>query len=211
MSWNTTIHLSDDRFEIREAILRYIYEHAFNDGGGAKWINAMCLYEYLRVTEDDEQNLRVVYDGLNYLYKKGYVRHPPLPTIHDRQEEDLPELGAVGLTIKGVDHIEEGLSLRPKEILAQRVPLEESIHPYSKLRLAFGCLVAVAGVTVLFVPPVRTWHWLQSHPNRIGVIAAWIVMVLGTSWAIADLKRQQFALGSVVLGALLVLIQILGK
>ena len=75
-----------------------------------------------------------------------------------------------------------------------------------------SCLfLATLSLSILFLPQLQSWKWLQNHPNKLGLQGAWIIFILGASWAILDPKRRSFAFTSVALAAVLVGIQIVGR
>jgi hypothetical protein len=75
---------------------------------------------------------------------------------------------------------------------------------------ALGVIVLIAGLVTTFVvlPQVP---WFDTHPSKTGLYLAAILITGALSWAIADSnrKRKAFALGTVVLGVLIQLIQVL--
>jgi len=84
-----------------------------------------------------------------------------------------------------------------------------------KLTLAkwlWATLVVVIGGIVLFViPSVFPSKWLNDHPNRLGLYGCIVCIVLAVAWAIVDSKRRKFAVGTVLVGAIFVLLQIIGR
>jgi hypothetical protein len=88
---------------------------------------------------------------------------------------------------------------------------EELEHTRFLSRLSIGLLSATIGIgVILLASSVLGWAWLDHHPNRLGLYSSAVLIVCGFSWAIMDSRRRQFALGSLALGALLVLVQIIG-
>jgi hypothetical protein len=81
-----------------------------------------------------------------------------------------------------------------------------------QIRLLTSLLVLVSGLTLVYlVPRVFRWPWLDNHPDRLGLYGCATVIVLSISWAIVDKQRRVYALGTMAGGALLVLLQILGR
>lgn len=75
---------------------------------------------------------------------------------------------------------------------------------------ALGAIVLIAGLVTTFevLPQVP---WFDTHPSKIGLYLAAILITGALSWATVDsnTKRKAFALGTVVMGVLIQLIQVL--
>lgn len=81
-----------------------------------------------------------------------------------------------------------------------------------RARLVLAIVVElVAILAVLFGPDLYNWSWLLNHPSRLGIQGACIIMATAASWAIADRNHLRSSLGTLGIGALLVLVQLLGK
>jgi hypothetical protein len=79
-------------------------------------------------------------------------------------------------------------------------------------RIVSGSLFAVASILlVLLIPKFIVWRWLEEHPNKLGLYACTIAFLCGVGWIIADAKRRKYALVSLLLPALFVLFQIIGR
>jgi hypothetical protein len=76
--------------------------------------------------------------------------------------------------------------------------------------IASTAFVAV-GIASLVVMNWIPWQWLAEHPSRLGVNGCLGLAVCGGGWAIFDHRRRKLAIGSIVLGAVLVLLQIIGR
>jgi hypothetical protein len=74
--------------------------------------------------------------------------------------------------------------------------------------LAFATLALIG---TLFAPKYLAWSWLENHPNKVGLHACAIAIVIGISWAIADQKRRNLALYTLFVPTLIALLQILGR
>lgn len=75
-----------------------------------------------------------------------------------------------------------------------------------------GLLAATIGVSaLLLLPLLLRSKWLDEHPNRLGLYGCALIIIFALSWAIAHRRARKQALGVVGFGALLVLLQILGK
>lgn len=80
------------------------------------------------------------------------------------------------------------------------------------LRFSVSALVLVIGLAALFLLPVAyNISWLLNHSNRLTIYAGSLLALGGVCWAIADgdKTRRWFALGTVAVGAVLVVIQAL--
>lgn len=112
-----------------------------------------------------------------------------------------------------VEFSRRGIFARRKPRSKARETSSSNITKRRRLLLHFvaGLLVATFGVGLLFLPQVQSWQWLQQHPNRLGLYAAYIVLVLSISYAIADSKRRAYALVSVIIPVIIGLVSILGK
>jgi hypothetical protein len=170
------------------------------------------------------------------------VNHNHINRLHDYQEDELNKMRDKYLEIKperlfdiidtklqdafaeSVLHAQRWDDARGKQInssnqiaadISVKAPDFQANKPrrHFLVRVTVGGIFAVMGYGVLFLPEVRTWTWLQNHPNRIGLYLADIAIVSGITWAIIDSnsKRRGYILGSIILGVMLVVIQIIGK
>jgi len=82
----------------------------------------------------------------------------------------------------------------------------------TKLRFFAGVIVGILGMLIVWLyPSVITWDWLESHPNRLGLLVAVSIIIVGLAWAIADKERRKGAtISTLVIGAILVIPQIIG-
>jgi len=80
------------------------------------------------------------------------------------------------------------------------------------VRIVVGIVLALVGsLGMALLPGKLSWTWLIEHPNSLGLRGSAIFAWLGISWAIVDWKHWQWSLGAVGLGAILVLLQLLGQ
>jgi hypothetical protein len=106
---------------------------------------------------------------------------------------------------------EEGNEQVSKDIDIRRLQTQRDYYASSS-RLLLGILVGIIGLILVFVPPLfLSWHWLVTHPNRLGLYGCATLISLAIAWAVIDGKRRNFALGTLVVGAVLVLLQIIGR
>ncbi|MDQ5824368.1 MAG: hypothetical protein M3441_09195 [Chloroflexota bacterium] len=78
-------------------------------------------------------------------------------------------------------------------------------------RIWLALIVGVEGVAAItLLPIVLSWTWLAGHPNRHGLYYSSLLIVAGLVWAVLDTANQSLAIGSIVIGSLLVIGQILG-
>ncbi len=79
-------------------------------------------------------------------------------------------------------------------------------------RLVIGLVIGVVGLLLIIVLPlIFKWQWLNEHPNRLGLYVSSGFIILGFAWCIFDKKNRNFAFGSMVLGAALVMVTLLDK
>jgi hypothetical protein len=79
-------------------------------------------------------------------------------------------------------------------------------------RLISGVLMAVTGLWVIFDSSwLARWHWLAGHPKKFSLEITSALAVIGVAWSMADANetRRWFALGSIVVAAVLGIIQLL--
>jgi hypothetical protein len=77
-------------------------------------------------------------------------------------------------------------------------------------RVIGGVVFSVAGwATLLWLPAIRNWTWLQSHPQRISLYLAGFLLVAGLGWAIFAWKHRAWALSALILAVVVKLIGIL--
>jgi hypothetical protein len=82
------------------------------------------------------------------------------------------------------------------------------------LRILLSVFIGIVALTAVFmIPQLTHWSWLELHPNRLGLYGSTIMTILGVCWIVIDMdkERQRFAFGTLVVGALLVLVQIIGR
>ena len=95
------------------------------------------------------------------------------------------------------------------------VPLLESqLNDLKRTRFlpAIGIAVGLIGVFgILLIPQLIFIEWLNNHPNRDGLYLGALMFVIGIAWGIADQKRRNAAFGTLAVGALLVIIQLIGR
>jgi hypothetical protein len=77
-------------------------------------------------------------------------------------------------------------------------------------RFGWGLLVAVAGFVLIFlVPMIWPWQWLATHPRKIGLYFSASLLVSGVSWLIVDPKRRKYAAVPLIIGAILLVGQLI--
>lgn len=100
-----------------------------------------------------------------------------------------------------------------------KIPVRTRIHDLLSLlnkvnptRLTTGLSVALIGIALPFIPLVRSWQWLSSHPNRlpITIIVPLIFLTVSISIITSSRKVRNYCLGNVALGIFFVLLQVLG-
>lgn len=78
-------------------------------------------------------------------------------------------------------------------------------------RVSFGIFVGIVlALGILFLPSITSWQWLSDHPNRLGLYGCALLINAALTWAFIDPARRSTSLSLVGLGALLVMIQLLG-
>lgn len=78
------------------------------------------------------------------------------------------------------------------------------------VRLLIALICALIGFAFLFLLPViHPWHWLDAHPKKFGLYLSGCLIIVGASWMIADPRRRLVAALPLVLGAILVLTQLI--
>jgi hypothetical protein len=90
----------------------------------------------------------------------------------------------------------------------------KALYREHRLRAFAGVLaVALGWLGIVLVPAVANWKWLSQHPNRLGLYGCAMAIWLGVWWAVMDWSkdRRAIAVVTVVVGALLVMFQLLGK
>ncbi len=120
-------------------------------------------------------------------------------------EQQIGEIIGLALTPLRLFMSEERITDDEKE---KNQKLEQSLF---RKRLIGSLSLVLVGFSMLFIPPIRHWGWLQNHPNRLGLYGCMIVMLLGVSWGIIDKQRRQWAIWPVVVGALFVILQLVGR
>jgi hypothetical protein len=79
------------------------------------------------------------------------------------------------------------------------------------MRLWLGLFIGFVGIAaILILPAALSWQWLEQHPNKLGLYCSSIMIIVGLAWGVIDKVRRKFAYGSLVLGAILVLVEIIG-
>jgi hypothetical protein len=79
-------------------------------------------------------------------------------------------------------------------------------------RYVLAALLAILGIgAIVVLPSVFRWGWLEQHPARLGLYLASILVILGIAWAIADSKHRKTAIPTLIVGAVLVIAQIIGR
>ena len=80
----------------------------------------------------------------------------------------------------------------------------------SMLRWVIGIFIFLIGQgVIIFLPRSLSWNWLLNHPHKLGIMICFSLCVLGLSWMIVDKKNRWFALGAMVIGAVIALTQII--
>lgn len=77
-------------------------------------------------------------------------------------------------------------------------------------RVIGGVIFSVSGwATLLWLPTIRNWTWLESHPQRISLYLAGFLLVAGLGWVIFAWKHRAWALSALILAVFVKLIGIL--
>ena len=109
---------------------------------------------------------------------------------------------------KRKDELAEELKVQEERII-QLARTQEKYRLWA--RIVVGIVLALVGsIGMALLPGKLSWTWLTEHPNSLGLRGSAILAWLGISWAIVDWKHWKLSLGAVVLGAILVLLQLLG-
>jgi len=103
-----------------------------------------------------------------------------------------------------------------QELEAQRAEAGNLAAAYDeyrlRIRVVVGIMLAVVGTLgVSVLPGMLDWTWLIEHSNSLGLRGSAILAWIGVSWAMVDWKHWKWSLGSVGFGAILVLLQLLGR
>lgn len=78
-----------------------------------------------------------------------------------------------------------------------------------QMRVLLSVAFSIIGLIGLFiVPQINEWRWLLEHPKKRGMYICASIVILGLSWMIVDRKRRPIIFVSVVIAAILVLVQI---
>jgi hypothetical protein len=90
--------------------------------------------------------------------------------------------------------------------------LAATIVSLKRHRLISGIVIAVTGLWVIFDSSgLARWRWLADHPKKFSLEITSAIAVLGVAWIMADANetRRWFALSSIVVAAVLGIIQLL--
>jgi uncharacterized protein YjbK len=88
----------------------------------------------------------------------------------------------------------------------------ERDHYASWVRRLISLIIAIVGIgAILLQPWLLPWEWLVNHPSKLGLYGCTTLIVLALAWAIPHREERNIALWVVGLGALLVLLQIIGR
>jgi hypothetical protein len=197
-------------------VLAYI--NTYKDIGEATAVRILAnhmLIEQLRGIEEDSVDF------------KEQIENALARDNENLLEEREALLAEKGLTEKRVKALEEkakkdhetilNIESRAKEAELKAQKAEEYLKNEKEklrsiIRKILGITVGLVGIiAILLIPYIISWPWLANHPNRLGLYGCTILILIGVSWTIADEKHLKYSLGAVALGALLVLLQILGK
>jgi hypothetical protein len=78
------------------------------------------------------------------------------------------------------------------------------------IRILLALVLILIGFGLIFVLPVlKPWAWLDQHPKNLGLRMSASLVVIGAAWMVADPKRRVFAALPLILGAILVLVQMI--
>jgi len=79
------------------------------------------------------------------------------------------------------------------------------------VRSSVGIVLALIGIVgIAWLPSMLEWTWLIEHPHSLGLRGSAIFAWIAISWAIVDRKHLKWSLGTVLLGAILVFMQLVG-
>lgn len=138
-------------------------------------------------------------------------------TDEDTRLRLADELNVLESTAKGLkDKLQEVEKQRNEEVVRLNNELQylrrrNRIYNFS-LRFIIGTMVVLLGAYLIFVLPYTIhWEWLLKHPNKLGLQASTMLILLGISWAVIDRNsnRRSFALGSIAIATLVGGIQLL--
>jgi hypothetical protein len=77
-------------------------------------------------------------------------------------------------------------------------------------KVSLGLFFIALSITLLFLlPVVISWQWFNQHPKRLGLQICSLLILGGIFWAIIDKRNRQWSVGTIIIGAVLVMIQIL--
>jgi hypothetical protein len=91
--------------------------------------------------------------------------------------------------------------------------ISERLRKHQKaIRIISGGVVGLLGlILIISANYIISWPWLVSHPNQLGLLGSALIIDFGISWTIIDPKHLRYSLGVVTIGALLVLVKLLGR
>lgn len=78
-------------------------------------------------------------------------------------------------------------------------------------RLLIASLIALVGIGSIVTASIASWPWLERHPNKLGLYGSVIAIICGGVWAVLDSKRRSLALGTLGIGAFLVLLSLVSS
>jgi hypothetical protein len=80
------------------------------------------------------------------------------------------------------------------------------------VRLVVGGVILVGGTIAIAIgPDYVEWHWFLNHPNQLGLTGSAWVMLLGVAVAVSSRRARGTALAVLFAGALMVMLQIVGR
>ena len=112
--------------------------------------------------------------------------------------------------------IEEKNTQTEQELLQTKIQLEQTQRETRKYKSIFrwfiGVIFFLGGLSaIFFLPTTLNWSWLLNHNHKTGLQMCFALFVIGASWIIvdSDKTRRWFALGPIILGALIAITQII--
>jgi hypothetical protein len=68
-----------------------------------------------------------------------------------------------------------------------------------RFRILIGSTIVILGFLLLFgFSPLQRWNLLATHPSRNRIYFYISLLIIASAWAIIDLKRRNFAIGTIV-------------
>lgn len=200
------------REKVQKQLISFFNKQIENLGLGIEQINRQSKFEL-------KNSLKIVNDAIDHAESFGVLKLKISATagvfVASAKQDIHFEMGILSLLLERKKIIQDRLEQLKEEsdIEGEVGRLKRKIKRYSFwLRFSFSLAIVIGGICVIFLfSSTTSWQWLSQHPHETGLKATAIFMLLGISWIIVDTnkRRRWFALSSIVLAALLGIIQML--